>query len=257
MPFGLNFGGSKSSSSQQSTFQDQIFAGQAPFLSSLFHGSQGIVDRFQPGMQNLFNVSGGLQDQGQQALGGLFGAGSGVTQPQFGEANINPFMTSTAIEAQLASLQNQAGKLFTETLQPAIASELGGAGQQAGLGRSRVGNAMAAGQVADAFMNQAGGVIGQGFAQQQQAAQFADQLGLQQAGLGLQAQLGAGGLGLQGNLGVLGGLGDLFNLGLAPFTSQLSMQGILADIIGPPTVLRQGQSSGSSSGKNFNIGFRF
>lgn len=238
----LGIGGSRSSSSQQSTasgsssgssFIDQA---QAPFLDFLRNTAMGSFGGFQQGAGQFGQ---GLQGLGQQSQ-------------QFGQMGMqNPFMAQMMQQAQgnpdlvAAQTQQLSGDLaqqFNEQINPAIGRTAAGLGQ---LGGGRQG-------------------VAQGAAiQGQQRALAQGALGFQQADV--MRQLGAGQAGGQmfgAGIGqAMQGLGQQAGFMGQGFMAQFQPLQQLAALFGDPTVLskqqaqNQSQSSGQSSSSSFNLGF--
>ena len=203
--------------------------------------SQSFLDPFQQGFQqNVSNLAnqqfqasqGSFNQQAQQLGGQLSGQAGDFTNSLLGTAQ----GTSLAAQRlqQLGSgsnpfLQQQISGLGGD-FQRQLQQGLQGIGQgfasanQFGGSRQGLAEGQAIGQSVQAFGTQAAGLRGQDLTRQAQA---------NQALLGAQNQAGAIGQ---------AGLGDQFNLGLAPFTSQLGFIGQLGGIGGAPQVLAQQQS---------------
>ena len=275
----LGFSKSKSASeSSQSTFVD---AAQAPFLQQLRQSALG-VQQGQQGQigQQLFGLGENLSGQGQQFLGGLgqtqgqlgqfgqagFGQGQGGIDALQGiAAGTNPAAQALQQQAQgqnpfLQQQINQLGGDITRQFERGlggIRSEAVGGGQLGG-GRQGVAEGLLGESAQRQFAQASTQLRSQDIGRQLQASSgllgFQGQAAGQLAGLGQQQGLGNQASQLQGLLGQgqlgLGGLEQLqgqFNLGFSPFQAQFSPLQSLAGIIGGPTVLSQGQSTGSAS----------
>lgn len=131
---------------------------------------------------------------------------------------------TSARDAQLEALQAGLGDLFNEELNPAITGRAVAAGQLGG-GRQGVAQAQAAKAIAGQYAQGASSIIASDQAQRDQAA--TSLAGLQQGGAaaGLSALPGLFGVGQGAAMA-----------GLAPYEA-------LAQILGGPTVLTQGQST--------------
>ena len=286
---------SSSKSKSQSTQETFIDPSQGPFLQQLRQAAQGLQGQQQGQIGQLFGQAEGLLGQGQQFLGGI--GGTQQQLGQFGQASfgqgqagidaLTGIAQGTNPAAQALQRQAQGQNPFLqqqitglgEDINQQLQRQLGGAGgigTEAGLagqrggGRQGVESGLAQEAALTQFQRGATGLRSQDIGRQLQAAsgllgfqgQAASQLGGlgQQQGLGNQASMLQGLLG-QGQLG-LGGLGALqgqFNLGFSPFQAEFSPLQSLAGIIGQPTVLSTGQSTGSGSsfgvsGGVFNTG---
>jgi len=246
----------------------------------------------------LFGAGQGVGGFAGQTLQGQQGAGGFLSSLQNAGQGVNPFLDQSAVGGQIQSLSDVLGRnqsLGLNEIQSRF-GQAGTTGSRAGLaGAELVGNTQRAlssgvssllssdiarrGQLAlgqaglQAQGAQAGaGLLGADLSRRQGAAGLAGQLQSQGGAAALSGtiadnqrrqagQTGLLGLQTQGNLGGLSSLGDLFNLGLAPFQSQFAPLLAANSIIGPPTVLGQGgQSSSSGSGgllQGINFGFGF
>lgn len=234
--------------------------------------------------QALRGASGPLAGAG--ALAGLAGGGFQGGQGLDFQSLLEP---GGALPGQIDALdvalqRNLASTLGTLGGQATLAGQTGG-DRQAFL------SSEAAGRSQEAFGAGASSLFASDLAQRRQLGGVAANLELGQRGQDLQAQLGGaqalqqGALGQQGqNIGALsallqgglqgaqgagslglgqqqqqfgaaqaglGSLGDLFNLGLAPFGAEFGPLQQLAQLLGGPTVL------GSSFGQNFSQGSSF
>lgn len=149
------------------------------------------------------------QQFGQQLLGGLQNAG----------APLAPFVGEGYTQQQIGSLQNLLNQNLSENLLPMIGNNALFAN---GFGGSRQGIAqgLAVRGTQQALSEGATGILGQDIMRRQQAAQ------------------GMAGIGAQGALGALSFLPQQLNLPFSP------LQGYM-NVLGPPTVLQQQQSSSS------------
>ena len=283
---------SSSKSKSQSTQESFVDPSQAPFLQALRQSGLNLSEQQLGSIGSLFGLSEGLQGQGQQFLGGLqdtqgqlgqFGT-AGFGQGQAGIDALTGIAQGTNPAAQALQAQAQGQNPF---LQQQI-DQLGGdltrqfergiratnvdavGGGQLGGGRQGVAQGLLGESATRQFqqgstalrnqdLNRQFAASSQLLQQQGAAGQALGGFGLQQ-GLGNQASALQGFLG-QGQLG-LGGLGSLqgqFNLGFSPFQAQFSPLQAFAQILGNPTVLSTGQSTGSGSsfgvsGGVFNTG---
>lgn len=280
-----SLGFSKSSSKSSSEQKSFVDPAQQQFLDAARSGALSLQQQQQGQIggvaQGLADQLGG---QGQQFLQGIqgtqaalgdlgqagFGQGQGGIDALAGIAGgTNASLQALQAQAtgQNPNLQQQIGGLG-EDINTQLQRQLGGAGglvsganqagQTLGGGRGQVAGGIANEAALTQFQRGATQLRSDDIGRQLQASQAAlgaqgaaggqlGQLGLQQ-GLGQQGNELAGLLG-QGQLG-LGGLGQLqgqFNLGLSPFEAEFSPLQNLAGIVGGPTVLNQGSSSGSSS----------
>jgi len=191
------------------------------WLTDLFGGSeqsssQQIAPQQLPYLQNLWRGAQGAlpgitsqmgqyQNQGNQFLGTLGQAGQ----------QLSPFIGEGYGQQQITGLQNLLNRNLSENLLPQISQSANAAGQLGG-SRQGVAQGIAMRGTQEALYNGAGGFLQQDLARRQAAAG-------QQAGI----QSGAA-------LGGISALPGVMNLGLSPYAA-------LAGIIGPPTVLGQGQ----------------
>jgi len=286
----VSFGSSKSSSSSQgSTFVDPA---QQPFLEQLRTGAQGLQQSLQGPISGLFDLAGNLQQQGQDFLQGIPGIQDALSNipgaEQFGQQGGQAFgqglqnlgnqaTGNTPAQQQLQriaggndpAVQNQIDQLGTDIsrnfgqLLPQITNAAVGGGQLGG-GRQGVAQGLLGQSSIDAFQRGATDIRFGDLARQLSASGtlggLQGQAAQSQANLGGQGFLGGGQLQQQGNLGAgqlgLGaqqGLGDQFNLGLAPFQAQFGPLQALSQIIGGPTVLSQQSSTGKGKGFDFGI----
>jgi len=280
----LDFGKSKQrSGTSTSTFVDPA---QQPFLDFLRQSAQGTFEQTNAGIGGLFGLAGNLGQQGQQALSGLQQTGQqlgqgvdvGVGQGQGGIDALNLLAqgqglgqgqlqriaggNDPAVGQQIGQLGSDLERQFGQLL-PGITNQAVGGGQLGG-GRQGVAQGLLGQATQDAFGRGATDIRFQDLQRQLAAA---GQLGQQQqqAGgalgqLGTQQGIAQGGLDLQGlqgqaqtQLGGLGQLQGLFNLGFSPFEAQFSPALNLAQIIGQPTTLSQGESFGRTDQFNFGI----
>lgn len=283
---------SSSKSKSQSTQESFVDPSQAPFLQQLRSQAQGLQGQQQQQIGSLFGLAGGLQGQGQDLLGGLTGTQgqlgqfgqAGFGQGQAGIQGLQDIVSGANPAAQALQQQasgqnpflqtqiNQLGEDITQQFQRGISAtnvEAVGAGQLGG-GRQGVAQGLLGEAAGDQFARASTALRNQDLGRQLQASSgllgFQGQAAGQLAGLGQQQGLGNQASQLQGLLGQgqlgLGGLGALqgqFNLGFSPFQAEFSPLQSLAGIIGGPTVLSTGQSTGSASsfgvsGGVFNTG---
>ena len=223
MPFGVDFGGSKSSSSSQSYVDPR----QQPYLDFLRNTGMGMLQGFGGAPQQFAQGAGQqLYGMGNQFLGGLMG---------------NPFLAGLAqqaggnqglIDRQVNQLGADIGQQFNQQILPGISRQYQGIG---GLGGSRMGvsQGIAAQGAADALSRGITDIY------------TADSMRSLQAG-----STGAG-IFSQGLLGGLAAMPGLFDLGMAQFTGGLAPLLAYNQIVGPPTVLDKSKSSSFSINGGF------
>ena len=283
---GGSLSSSKSSSKSQSTQESFVDPSQAPFLQQLRQAAQGLTADQQQEIGSLFGLSQGLQGQGQQFLGGLQGTQQQLGQ--FGQAGFGQGQAGIDALTGIAQGTNPAAQALQQQAQgqnPFLQQQIGQLGEdvtrqfERGISATNL-EAVGGGQLGGGRQGVAQGLLGESATRQfaqgatalrnqdlnrqfQASSQLLQQQGFagaqlgglgQQQGLGNQASALQGFLG-QGQLG-LGGLGQLqgqFNLGFSPFQAEFSPLQSLAGIIGGPTVLSQGQSTGSSKGSSFGV----
>lgn len=129
----------------------------------------------------------------------------------------------SVLNAQLASLQEQSGKLFTEQLNPAITAQAVAGGTLGG-GRQGVAQGVAMGQTQDAFLQAATQLITANQSQKDAAASTIAANSLTAAGTGL------------------GALPTLFETLSSGNNAELGVYSSLASILGGPTTLTTSQS---------------
>ena len=283
---------SSSKSKSQSTQESFVDPAQSPFLQQLRSAAQNLSGEQQQQIGQLFGLSQGLQQQGQGFLGGLQGTQQGLGQ--LGQAGFGQGQAGIDALTGIAQGTNPAAQALQQQAQgqnPFLQQQIeqlgGDVTRQFERGLQGVrGEAVGGGQLGGGRQGVAEGLLGESATRQfaQGATQLRNQdiqrqfeassqllqqqgfAGAQLGGLGQQQGLGnqqaqLGGLLGQGQLG-LGGLGQLqgqFNLGFSPFQAEFSPLQSLAGIIGSPTVLSTGQSTGSGSsfgvsGGVFNTG---
>lgn len=225
-------GGSSQGRSASQSFLDPF---QQQFQQNVSGLAQGAFDQLQPGFaQQAQQLGGQLSGQASDFTSSLLGTATGQNRAaqnlqQLGSQS-NPFL-----EQQIQGLGGDFQRQLQQSLQGigqgfAAANQFGGS-------RQGLAEGQAVGQSVQAFGTQAAGLRGQDLSRQAQA---------NQALLGAQNQAGAIGQ---------AGLGDQFNLGLAPFTSQLGFIGQLGGIGGAPQVLGQSTSTSRSKDKGgFGLG---
>ncbi len=220
---------SSDSKSKQKSFQtsDQaVWGAQAPYLQSLYG----------QGERTAYGQMGTIGQDAQRMSGGLMqGAGwylTPGTNPaianlmQMGQQG-NPYLTQ-----QIEGLGADIGNFFKTQIQPGIASQAGLHGQ---FGGSRHG-------------------IGAGLAGQDALRQFtqgATNLRSSAYGQGIQSTNMAGQLASQG----VGQMGEIYNLGMSPYSAQWAPLQAYSGILGDPTVLTQ--SRGGAKGWSQHHGGSF
>jgi len=181
------FGGSRT----ERGFMDPA---QAPYLDFIRSQGQGIAEgqlgQIGPYAQQL---SGGLMGQANQFMQGM---GQNAGQ------QLNPFISGSSLQPQLQGLA-EVGQQF---LGRGLGQIGGGALQSGGYGGTRQGVAegQAIGDATGQFMGAAGSLIGQDMMRRQSAAM--GQAGLQQ----------------QSALGGMSQMGNLYNLGMSPFSAEFA-----------------------------------
>lgn len=218
-----SFGGSQSSSSS-SQFLSPL---QAPFLQQLFQGAQQVQQQQQP---QISGVAQGLAGQlGQQGQGFLDTLGGNQFTEQLGQfaQQGNPF-----VQQQISNFGQDIGQNLGQNILPQIRSGGIATGQPGG-SRAGIAEGLALQGAQRAF--------GQGVTDLRSNA-FNQQVGAAQAG----GQLAQGGAAAG-----LGGIGELFNLGLGGFQAEFAPLQNLAAILGSPIL--EGKSKGKSS--SLSLGF--
>ncbi len=284
---GGSLGFSKSKSKSESSQSSFVDPSQAPFLQALRSAGLDLSQQQQGQIGQLFGQSQGLLNQGQDFLGGIQGTQQGLGQ--FGGAGFGQGQGGIDALAGIASGQNPAAQALQAQAtgqNPFLQQQIGQLGEditrqfERGIGATNAA-AVGAGQLGGGRQGVAQGLLGESATRQfaQGATQLRNQdLGRQQqaatsllgaqgaagqalGGLGQQQGLGNQQAALQGLLGQgqlgLGGLGQLqgqFNLGFSPFEAQFSPLQNFASILGGPTVLSEGSSSGSSSAFSVSAG---
>ena len=244
------------------------------FLGSLSQGAQ----TFAPGAAtSIAGLLGIAQDPIAEQLGAL---GTGALP---GQAQLAQLAAGGGALSGLTGPGSQLGGQLTgldEAIQRNLGSTLGTIGGQATLGGQTGGDRQAffSSQAADTaqrqFASEASNLLASDLAQRRALApvSLGAATGLQQGALAqggiLQNLLStiAGGLGTGGALGLgqqasnvgaatagINALAPLFNLGLAPFGAEFAPLQALADLVGPPTVVSEGQATGSRSAQGIEI----
>ena len=213
---GGSLGFTKSRQDQQSF----IDPAQSPFLQQLRAGGQGLQQSLQQQFQGLGGFAQQLGQQGQGFIDQL-GAGGPLSQ----------FIGQGTTDQQIAGVQGFQENFLNQQLnQLEGTSNLAG---QFGGGRQSVAEGAAIGQASAGFGQTVAQILGQDIQRRQNAA------------------LGAGQQAVQG----IGGLSSLFGLEQGGLQGQFGGLGLLAGLIGQPTVL--GQSSGRSLGVDTSGGVFF
>lgn len=233
------------------------FAGQTLGQS----GGQGFLD-------TLGSAGSGVSPfLDQSAVGGQIGALTDVLQRNQ-SLGLNEIQSRFGQAGTVGSRAGLAGSELVGNTQRALASGVSGL---LASDLSRRGSlALGQGQLQAQGAQAGAGLLGADLSRRQGAAGLEGQLRSQAGQAGVQGALAdfsrrqggtLGGLGLQtqGALGGLSGLGDLFNLGLAPFQSQFAPLLAASGVIGPPTVLGGGgqQSSSGTGGLLSGLNFGF
>ena len=224
MAFGINIGGSKTSSDSRS-FVDPL---QQPFLDFLRNSGMSLAGNFR-----------GAQGFGQQAGQELYGMGLQQLQGLQG----NPFMQSLQAQAggnpelvqqQVNQLGQDIGFQFQNQIMPSIGREAVGIGAFGG-SRQGVAEGIAGRGAADALSRGITDIYSQDARRQLEAASI------------------GGGLYSQNALGGLASMGDLMNVGLSQFTGGFAPLLAYNQIVGAPTVL----DTSRTRSKSFNAGGSF
>lgn len=271
------FGGGKTSSrSTNESFQRSfVDPAQAPYLQGLYgagtaaalgalpqlygaglqQGQQGQSYAL-AGLGGQLGLAGNLQ---QQVGGGLNQAVLGLLRQAQSTPDFAPLQAQlrrdpyAAARQQLGALSQDLGSFFQRDILPGLQSQAVGFGQ-AGGSRQGVAQGIAAGDLARALSSAGASLYGNAVSQQQNVAAQLAQARLGAFGQQLGAYSAAGGLGL-GGLGQAGSLyGQLPGQAGVPLGLQqqsalspfLALQQ-LAQLIGPPNNLVQGQSSSTST----------
>ncbi len=263
------FGKSRSQSQSQSSGFSQDFSqsfvdpAQAPFLEFLRSAGQDVTAGQIGQIGDVAGELGGtLLEQGGRAVGSVLGPAQGPGQdiiqslqrfsgssadslvPSLGESNVEGVISTLGqdIERQLRRQLTGAGGIQSEA---ALAGAAGGGrvGVQAGIAQEGA---------ISTFGREAAGLRNQDLARRQE-------LGTQLAGIQAGALGTAGGLAagaeeqrIGGQLGGLSQLGELFNLGLAPFAAEFGPLQAFASLLGDPSIL--GQSQGFSTSQSSATG---
>lgn len=259
----VSFGSSKSKSSSQQQSRTFVDPQQAPFLQNLRAGATQLAQQQLPQVSQVGRQLGGeLLGAGGQALGNLQGIQGQLQGPLRGQRAVGQAASALQQQAfgqnpqlgeQIGQLGLDIGRQFSQQILPGIQSEAIGFGQLGG-GREGVAQGLGIQASQDAFQRGATDLRSADIQRRLEAAGALGGLGLSQQDIQSQALQAAGGL----NIGGLGELGNLFNLGLAPFAAEFGPLQQLAGIIGDPTILSK--STGTSTGKasGFDVGiFQF
>ena len=210
---------SQDKSRSQQTSEQSVWGAQAPYLQSLYGQATDLWSK-QAGQ-----VGPAAQSMAGGIMGGLGGYGSPMSNPAFQNLQQRAQGGSPFLNQQIQGLGSDIGQFFQQQIMPGIASQAGQAGQ---FGGSRQG-------------------IASGMAGQDALRQFSQgATNLRQAdyGQGLQAAGMLGGL----SNDYLGQMGNIYNLGMSPFSAQWMPLQNMANIIGNPTVLGSSQGSSKSYG---------
>lgn len=205
---------SGSTSGQRIAFED-VFAG-------LFGGASAAAKSALMGAPELATAAKQLFTGGSQFLQGL-GGGAGTDYMEERLGGENP-----VLEEQIAALRDDAGRLFTEELNPAITSRAVAGGTLGG-GRQGVAQGLAMEATQREFLRGATELRARDVEQR-------DAIAAQVAGNSLTAA--------NTGLGALPGLLDLLERGN---NSELGVFGALSSILGGPTTLSESSSFGQST----------
>lgn len=209
-------GTSTSGSSQQIAFAD--------LFQQLYGNASGAASGAAAGAGELSAAAKQLFSGGMDVLSGLGGdVGTDYLTSRLSDDSV--------LNAQLASLQDQSGKLFSEQLNPTITSRAVAGGTLGG-GRQGVAQGVAMGQTQDAFMQAATQLMTANQSQKDAAASTIAANSLTAAGTGL------------------GALPSLFDTLSAGNNAELGVYSNLSGILGGPTTLTTAQSESQNFGSS-------
>lgn len=277
---GLSFGSSRSSqsassqSSSQTSSSSSSRSSQDVFLADLYSQLFGGASDAAAGIDTsgLTDAANMLFNTGGDFLGLLEGAGGG-SSPDFAGAPVsargvdNISVPGSTVEAEIAQLEGDLGRFFSEQINPAI-TDTAIQGRALGGGRQGVAQGLAAEGVAGEFArgatdirsrdidrrlavaerNQATSLAGAGL--ELEAGKFSSQLALEADRLGADYDLASRGLGLEGAKSALGFLPEQLDILSSGAYAALSPYLMLAQILDDPTVLSQSQSESESAGES-------
>jgi hypothetical protein len=222
-------GGGYKESKQSSRQSTQIDPTQLGFLRQLW--GQGL---------NLANMQGAGPGQAAGQLAGQLMPG---LMQNMNQLTNNPFLSqlqqfsqpnNQMVQQNVDLLGQDLQRQFQQDLMPQIAQNAIAGGQLGG-GRQGVAQGLAAQGISDAFARGSADIRNQAYGQAQQAAG----MGGQMLGQGIQAGFNAA--------------PALMNLGLSPYTAAWMPLQQLGGLLGSPTTIGSGRSSGSS--REFNMQF--
>jgi hypothetical protein len=224
---------STSSSTASTDSRSFVDPSQAGYLDRLRAGAEGLQQNLQGDFTNLGRLGQDLLGQGQTFLQSL-------TSPQAGLAELGGQAPIQGVIDQLGAdinqqVERQIGGAGGANSQAALAGSLGG-------GRNQVTNALVNEAGIQEFGRRSGELRANDLASRRQFGLGAEQLRQTGLGAGLDALPGLQGIGASSLAGQFGGLG------------------ILADILGSPTVLQELRSRSTSEGMSrgrgdsFNVG---
>lgn len=212
----VNSGSSIAGSSQDIAFAD--------LFEQLYRKAGGAASGAAANAGELSTAARQLFSGGMDVLSGLGGdVGSEYLTSRLADNSV--------LDAQLASLQEQSGKLFSEQLNPEIVSRSVASGTLGG-GRQGVAQGIAAGQTQDAFLQAATQLITANQSQKDTAATAIAANSLTAAGTGL------------------GALPSLFDTLTAGNNAELGVYSNLSAILGGPTTLTTSSSESQTFGSS-------
>lgn len=221
--------GSSVSGGRSSTTQDIAFG---DLFGDLYSGASQAAKGAVANADQLGAVASGLFSGGSRFLEGI-GGDAGTEYLEGRISGDNPLL-----QQQIDLLREDAGKLFSEELNPAITSRAVAGGTLGG-GRQGVAQGMAMETAADQFMRGSVALRSNDMAMRDQAAATVAENSLAGAATGL---------------GALPGLLELMRSGV---TSELDIFGSLSNIMGGPTVLSDSQATDFSQSNQQSIAEAF
>jgi hypothetical protein len=213
----------QSSQSQSNSGQSIAFG---DIFSQLYGNATSAAGRAVAGAQELGATARQLFTGGSDFLSNLGkDAGTSYLTDQLGNNDVQ--------DAQLNTLREQTGRLFSENINPAITSRNVTGGTLGG-SRQGVAQALGAGTAADAFTAGATQILSNNQQQKNAAATTIAQNSLSGASTGL------------------GALPNLLNLATQGNNSELGIYGVLSQILGGPTTLTSSNSVANSLAQAFS-----
>ncbi len=187
------------------------------------------------GLQRPEQIGPSIQDYAGDLAGGLMQGAGGWMSPGSNPAIQNLMarsqMTNPFLENQIQSYGQDLGSFFQNQILPGITSQAGLSGQFGG-SRHGIGAGLAGQGIMDQFARGASQMRYDNYNSGQQAANFAGNLA---------------------NSGI-GQMGDLYNLGMSPWSAAWAPLQNMGALMGTPTVLGGGSSGRSTSFGLFNFG---